>query len=122
MNCSRYSKVSSKKESCIIVGRCGGYCLRNEERLLKVYIYAPYDVRLKNCTKRLGMTEKEAVKTISEVDKAREVYHKRYIPGFQNATLDSDICINSGAYSAKEVATLIRKAAEAKFGVESLTE
>ena len=33
----------AKKESCIIVGRCGGYCLRNEERLLKVYIYAPYD-------------------------------------------------------------------------------
>ena len=77
----------AKKESCIIVGRCGGYCLRNEERLLKGYIYAPYDVRLKNCIERLGMTEKEAVKTISEVDKAREVYHKRYIPGFQNATL-----------------------------------
>ena len=108
----------AKKESCIIAGRCGGYCLRNEKNLLKVYLYAPYEVRLKNCVERLGMTEKEAVKTISAVDKARESYHKRYIPGYQNATLDSDLCINTGSYTVEQVAALIQDAAKNKFGFD----
>ena len=95
-----------------------GILLEHEKNLLKVYLYAPYEVRLKNCVERLGMTEKEAVKTISAVDKARESYHKRYIPGYQNATLDSDLCINTGSYTVEQVATLIQDAAKNKFGFD----
>lgn len=108
----------AKKESCIIVGRCGSYCLKDHPRLLKVYIYAPYEVRLKNCIERLGMTEKAAIKTIAAVDSARESYCKTYIPGYKNATFENDICINSGAYSIEEAAALIKEAAKLKFGLE----
>lgn len=107
----------ARKESCIIVGRCGGYCLKDHPKLLKVYVYAPYEVRLKNCIEKLNMSEKTAVKTIAAVDKARMNYHKTYIPGFVSATDDSDICINSGVYSIKDAADIIRKAAELKFGL-----
>ncbi len=104
------------KKSCIIVGRCGAYCLRNEPRLLRVYIYAPLDVRIRNCVEHFGMNEKEAVKAVTEADKARESYHKKYVPGFRNDTLSSDLCINSAFYSMEECAKLIRRAAELKFG------
>ena len=87
-----------------------------------MYLYAPYEVRLKNCVERLGMTEKEAVKTISAVDKARESYHKRYIPGYQYATLDSDLCINTGSYTVEQVAALIQDAAKNKFGFGVIQE
>lgn len=107
----------AKKESCIIVGRCAGYCLKDYPNLMKVYIYAPFDVRLKNCVEKLGMQKKEAVRTITEVDNARENYHKTYIPGYKNATLDSDLCINSGAYDINTAASLIREAAILKFGL-----
>ena len=66
----------AKKDSCIIVGRCGAYCLRNEPRLLRVYVYAPYEVRVKNCIDYFGMNEKEAVKAVHDADKARESYHR----------------------------------------------
>ena len=105
------------KESCIIVGRCGGYCLKDHPKLLKVYIYAPYEDRLKNCIERLGMSEKVAIKTIAAVDKARENYHRTYIPNYQNATEYNDLCINSSSYSIKEAAMLIKNAAELKFGI-----
>ena len=104
------------KGSCIIVGRCGAYCLRNEPRLLRVYIYAPYEVRLKNCVEYFGMTGKEAVRAVNEADKAREHYHKKYIPGYQSDTLNSDLCINSAYYSIEEAAELITQAARMKFG------
>lgn len=108
----------ANKNSGIIVGRCAGYCLKDHPNLLKVFIYAPLDVRLKNCTERLGMNAKEASKTIHAVDKARENYHKTYIPGYVNATLDSDICINTGIYSIKEAAKLIKEAARLKFNLD----
>ena len=106
----------ARKGSCIIVGRCGAYCLRNEPRLLRVYIYAPYEVRLKNCVEYFGMTGKEAVRAVNESDKAREHYHKKYIPGYQSDTLNSDLCINSAYYSIEEAAELITQAARMKFG------
>lgn len=107
----------ANKKSCIIVGRCGSYCLKDHPRLLRVYIYASVEDRLKNCIEKLGMQEKEAMRTISEVDNARENYHKTYIKGYKSATLDSDICINSGVYGIKEAAALIREAATLKFGL-----
>ena len=106
----------ARKGSCIIVGRCGAYCLRNEPKLLRVYIYAPYEVRLKNCVEYFGMTGKEAVRAVNEADKAREHYHKKYIPGYQSDTLNSDLCINSAYYSIEEAAELITQAARMKFG------
>ena len=106
----------ARKGSCIIVGRCGAYCLQQEPRLLRVYIYAPYEVRVKNCIEYFGMTEKEALKAVTEADKARESYHKKYIPGFQSDTLNSDLCINSAFYSIEEAAELIKQAARMKFG------
>lgn len=107
---------AAQKESCIIVGRCGSYCLKNHPRLLKVYIYAPVEDRIRNCVERLGMSEKEAVKTISAVDSARENYHKTYIKGYMGATIESDLCINSASYSIEDAAKLIKEAARLKFG------
>lgn len=106
----------AKKGSCIIVGRCGAYCLREEPRLLRVYIYAPYEVRVKNCIEYFGMSEKEAIKAVHDTDKARESYHKKYIPNFTGNTAISDLCINSAYYSVEEAAELIHHAAKLKFG------
>ena len=46
-----------ERESCIIVGRCSDYILKNMENAFHVYIYAPYEDKLKNCVELLGMKE-----------------------------------------------------------------
>ena len=72
------------KQSCIVVGRCSDYILREREDCMHVFIYASYEHRMKNCVESLGMTEAEAKKMIAKVDKARDVYHKTYagfLPG-----------------------------------------
>lgn len=108
----------AKEESCIIVGRCGSFCLKGHPRILRVYIYAPVDVRVRNCTELYGMTEKEAEKAIERVDIARENYHRAYIEGYTNPMLESDICINSGTCTIEEAARIIKKTALMKFGDE----
>ncbi len=83
------------RESCIIVGRCSDYILRNHPCLIRVFIYAPMEARYKNCIENLHMTPDQARKMIEDVDKARDAYHmhfSRYLPSDFN---HNDIMINS---------------------------
>jgi cytidylate kinase len=68
----------AEKESCIIVGRCAEHILSDYKNIIKVFIYAPYTERLKNCVETLNMQPDEAKRMIAEVDKARDAYHKHY--------------------------------------------
>lgn len=61
------------KQSCIVVGRCSDYILREREDCMHVFIYASYEHRMKNCMESLGMTEAEAIAvSIFEYDEERE--------------------------------------------------
>ena len=66
------------RENCIIVGRCADYTLQDHDNILKIYIYAPYEARMRNCVDILKMKPDAAKKMISDVDKARASYHKHY--------------------------------------------
>jgi cytidylate kinase len=100
------------RESCIIVGRCAGYVLREHPRILNVFIYSPYEYRLKNCIEALQMDIKVARKMIKEVDKARENYRHRYCPNVKNAYDGYDLMIDSSQFgidkSAKILADIVR--------------
>lgn len=105
----------AEKSSCIIVGRCGEYILKDEPNILRVYIYAPYEERLKNCTNLLGMTEKEARRIIKEVDSARENYHKLYVPGYMTPFDNRDICIDSSEFGIDGTAEILEKIIKDRF-------
>lgn len=83
------------KESCIIVGRCSDYVLRNHPRLIRVFIYAPKDVRFKNCVENLHMSPETARKMIADVDKARDAYHMQFAGYLPSDFNHNDIMINS---------------------------
>ncbi|KPU43259.1 cytidylate kinase [Oxobacter pfennigii] len=68
----------AEKESCIIVGRCADYILKDHKNIINIFIYAPYEARLKNCVETLDMQPDEARRMIASVDKARESYHRHY--------------------------------------------
>jgi cytidylate kinase len=66
------------KHSCIFVGRCADYILKDHENCLNIFIYASRQARLNNCVNTLGMNPEEAKKMIRDVDRARDLYWKRY--------------------------------------------
>lgn len=95
------------RESCIIVGRCADSILRDYPRVLNVYIYAPFEERMKNCIQKLGMDEKTARRMIREVDKAREVYRLRCCEGVKEVFDNRDIMIDSSRFGAEKTARLL---------------
>lgn len=97
----------AKKESCIIVGRCAGSVLKDHARCLNIYVYSPYECRLKNCTEILQMDLKVAKKMIKEVDKARENYRYRYCPEVDNVYDGYDIMIDSSSFGVDRTAKIL---------------
>ncbi len=97
----------AQRESCIIVGRCAAYVLRDHPRCLNVFIYSPYERRLRNCIDALQMDIKEAKKMIKEVDRARENYRHRYCPDLKNAYDGYDLMIDSSRFGIEKSAEIL---------------
>lgn len=108
-------KALAEKESCIIVGRCSDYILENYENCMNVFIYAPYEARLRNCVDYLDMSIEEAKKMITSVDKARDAYHKnfaKYLPGDYE---HKDILIDSSVLGIGGTAEILADFVKRKY-------
>lgn len=106
-----------EEKSCIIVGRCSDAILENYKNALHIYIYAPFEQRLLNCTNTLGMEKSEAVKMITEVDKARVTYHKKYAKFLPDDIEHKDLLINSSILGAEKTAEVITQVIRERFSV-----
>lgn len=62
--------------SCVIVGRAADYVLRDCEDIIRIFIYAPEDYKIKRVTEVYGDTAEEAKKNIHRSDEARASYYK----------------------------------------------
>ena len=68
-------KKLAERTSCVIIGRCADYILRERSDVINVFIYAPIEERLKTVSERIGCTRDEAQRLIDEND---AMYHARY--------------------------------------------
>lgn len=105
------------RHSCIIVGRCADYILRNQKNCINIYIYAPYEARLKNCVNTLNMKPDDAKKMIHDVDKARELYWKRYA-NYSHADFNhKHLMIDSSLFGVTGTAELLADIIKKKFHI-----
>ena len=101
------SELATYDRSCIIVGRCSDYILRQSKNTINIFIYAPYEKRLRNCIEVLGMNEAEAKDMIQKVDKARDNYHM-YYTGMPAATINGrQILIDSSFVGIDQTAEML---------------
>ncbi len=62
--------------SCVIVGRAADYVLREYENIVRIFLYAPEDYRIRRVMEVYGDTYDEARKNIHRSDEARASYYK----------------------------------------------
>lgn len=97
----------AESQSCIFVGRLSDYVLKDHPNHLCVNIFAPYDARVKNCIKELGMTEKQAKKMIESVDSARDAYRKKYTKVDKDVYAYRQMMLDSSFFGIEGTAELI---------------
>lgn len=71
-------RVADMEESCIIIGRCGQYILRDREDLVRVFIHADKDYCIEKLMHRYGISKEEATQLREKTDSNRAAYHKHY--------------------------------------------
>ena len=85
----------AETESCIIVGRCADYILRNHPRHLNIFVRANYDDRVKFICDRDNLTPAKARQLIDKTDNQRSEYHDFYCETNWGDSRAYDICVNS---------------------------
>lgn len=94
------------KGTCVIVGRAADYVLRNRKNVVKVFITANDEFRVKNIMNMYKDTKNEATKNMKKSDKNRSSYYKT-ISGKDWGNADNyDLCIDS-SIGAKETANIV---------------
>lgn len=88
-------KMIADAGACVIIGRAADYVLRDRENVVKIYIHAPKDYRVKKVMEMYGDTEEEGRRSIERSDAARAAYYKN-ISGFKWGDVHQyDLCIDS---------------------------
>lgn len=89
-------KQLANEKSCVIVGRCANYVLRDEENInaLNIYVYADMDYRIKRIKEEENLTEKQAKDKIIKTEKKRRTYYNYYSNGNWGSATEYDLCIN----------------------------
>ena len=97
-------KNIAKHESCVIVGRCADYVLRENPNVVKVFICAPLEDKIERAIKYYNINPNKAASIIAKTNKKRRSYYNFYTDKDWGKPDSYDLCINSknGIESAVE--------------------
>ena len=108
-------KIVKSGESCVIVGRGADYVLRNRPEVLKVYIYAPYSIRVETVMERYNFSKDEAEKVVRYMDKTRKNYYEYFTDNNWDQKEGKDMLIDSSEFGVDGTAGLLKAAVECKM-------
>jgi cytidylate kinase len=97
------------QESCVIIGRCADYILKDQKNVTKIFIYSDMKNKIKRATKYYKLNKKTAEKEINKINKLRSNHYKHYTGETWNNPENYDLCINSDTLGVEDTAELICK-------------
>lgn len=92
---ARVIKEAAARESCVIVGRCADYILRDEVHCLRTFVYAPLEQRVRRAREEYGVQETDLERFVQKQDKARASYYNYFSTGRWGDSREYDLCVNS---------------------------
>ncbi len=98
----------AQKHSCVIVGRCADYILRDTADCLKVFIHADMDFRAERIVREYGARELSAQQRLKDKDKRRAAYHRFYTDMKWGHAQNYDITLNSGTLGFDRCVDIIK--------------
>ena len=104
---SEIIKEIAEKESCVIIGRCADFILKDREDVLKVFIYSDMENKIKRATEFYKLDKEKAEKEIKKINKLRANHYKYYTDQEWDNHSNYDICINSDELGVEKAADLI---------------
>ena len=104
----------AKKSSCVVVGRCADYILRNNNNTLKVFLYSDTESKKDRAVKYYDLKEEDALKEINKINKDRSKHYKFYTGREWRDFKNYDLLLNVDKYGVEKTAENILKIANVK--------
>ena len=102
-----FVKELTEQENCIIIGRCANYIYRDRKDCVSVYLHADREIRCERLQKRDQISEKEALKTIQEVDEKRAAFQEQCTSTRWGDGNEYDLCIDTGKIGIENAVEMI---------------
>lgn len=115
---SKVIRKAAEEGSCVIVGRCADYVLRDRDDCINAFIYAPSDVKIKRISELYKLDERSAKIKIVKTDKKRANYYNYYSDKKWGKYTNYNICIDSSVVGIEKTAQLIADMATSRMGGE----
>lgn len=89
-------KDLAAKESCVIIGRCADYVLRDYPNVMSVFVHADEQFCFDRAMERNSLSPRDMEKYIARTDKYRGDYYKYYTGNEWSDARNYDLCLDSG--------------------------
>ena len=99
----------AETRSCVIIGRCSNYVLRDFPNVLRVFLHADMTVRTERAMEKQSLSGKELEKYLLKDDRRKEDYYRRYTGQNWRDVTQYDLCLDSGKLGYEGCVAAIRR-------------
>lgn len=110
-------KDIAQKESCIFVGRCADYVLKDDPNCFNIYICANKKDRIARISEIQQLNENKAKQLVEKMDKKRAIYYNYFSNKEWGAAETYHLCINSSVLGIDGTAESLLEIIKKRFNV-----
>ena len=107
-------KKIAANESCVIVGRCADYALKDYDNKLNVFVHAPMSFKKSRIQEQYEIPEAKVKDVAIKTDKQRASYYNYYTSKKWGDLKSYDLCIDSSILGIDGTVELIKQAVALK--------
>ena len=102
---------------CILVGRCADYALEEYDNVLRLFVHADMNARIRRIARIYDLTDAKAKELIVKTDKKRASYYNYYSNKKWGASESYDVSVSSSMLGIDGTAEFIEHLVQLREGV-----
>lgn len=106
----------ASERSCLFVGRCADYILRENPRCVNIFISASFEDRIARLCRMHSISESTAEEIIEKADKRRAAYYNYYSFKTWGAAATYHLCIDSSVLGIDGTVDFLEEFVKLKIG------
>lgn len=100
-------RISSEK-SCVIIGRCANYILKDRPNTINLFLHADMAHKIKMAVAEYGIPEDQAARKISEIETYRKEHYLQYTDTTWGEAKNYNASFDTGIFSLAQITSIIR--------------
>lgn len=100
-------KDLAAQSPCIMIGRGADYILRENDRMLSVFVHADMETKLEVVSRHYNLSREDAAALIRKTDKQRSVYYNYYTEYKWGEVDNYDITLDRGRFGIEKCVDIL---------------